>query len=315
MKKLLAITLLLALTLSFAACGDNKAKEQEKDKKTETISATSEETKVDYETQLWNAMSLLETIMERNTDVWEARCIVDSEVLEKVAKEGFSGDGAPISIALNDIWISEYGYEAYVTPSEDYVKLFLSSDEIRRAEWDYEWNGNCYNGYFGLLEDFVSEYILHPTPTLPYFSFHSGRLDETLSILDSKYELYGPGRRGGFNFSDDATYWFFMKDNLGIDYYGELGGQFYYGIKNGQVVFQGIKSPCTFRELFDRGDFPQPHKQQVSRDGGHSYFTAYTWQIENGYLSAITYDNTQNPANVTAQCFMFVKDLTYLSYF
>ena len=106
----------------------------------------------DNKTKFWDAIEVLKTVIYECEGVWNVRVLCDEDVLNRVEKDGFSSFDM-VTLSINDSWISEYGYEIYITPNKDYVCIALGPIESPNIPlFTYSWDGEFISGEISLQE-------------------------------------------------------------------------------------------------------------------------------------------------------------------
>lgn len=111
----------------------------------------------DNKTKFWDATEVLKTIIYECDGVWDVRVLCDEDVLNRVEAEGFSYFDA-VMLSINGDWVSDYGYDIYLTPDKEYVYIALGPNEAPDITlFTYSWSGEFVNGEMPLDEYIVQQ--------------------------------------------------------------------------------------------------------------------------------------------------------------
>lgn len=147
MKKIISVLLACVMILFLCACGKKENVKEVPNK--------------DFEEMFRDAQHVLCGVLEKNDTVWEARCLSDVSTIKRISKNGFVDGGTQIMVSINDVWIDEYGYRAYITPYEEYINIVVVSENDNASQtWKYSWDGEYLEGFSEELDRYLPERII-----------------------------------------------------------------------------------------------------------------------------------------------------------
>ena len=99
----------------------------------------------------------MKTIIYKCDSVWNVRSGCSQDTLDRIASNGFSGFDA-VTLSINGSWITEFGYEAYLSLDKDYVYIFLGpSNSPDIPLFTYTWSGEFVSGEMPLDQFLIKE--------------------------------------------------------------------------------------------------------------------------------------------------------------
>ncbi len=111
----------------------------------------------DNETKLFDAGKVLESILLSCDEVHSAKVAFSSDTLESIDHDGLDFY-AYAKVSINDIWLSDCGYDVMLYPTEENVIIYFGpTDAPDIPGYTYTWSGEFVSGSMPLDEYIVQE--------------------------------------------------------------------------------------------------------------------------------------------------------------